>query len=73
LSLTLEAEGDLALNHVEAEHDAAGLGMVLIPLKDGHEVGHLGDAVVGEEAGEEKVGVGKVELFGVAVLQLKRG
>ena len=62
------AEAYLPAHRLHPAHEVVGLAGVL----HRHEVGELGDAVVGEEAGEEDVGVGEIELLARRLAELRR-
>ena len=61
-------ETDLAADRLRPPHEVVRDAGVL----HRHEVGHLGDAVVGQEPGEQHVGVGQVELLVRRVVELRR-
>ena len=64
--LALELEGHLAAHADHAAHQPTAVGGVAV---DGHEVLHLAHPVRRQEAGDEDVGIGEVELpGGVAVV-----
>ena len=67
--LALEHEGHLAAHADHAPREPAAVGRVAV---DGHEVLHLAHAVGRQEAGDEDVGVGEVELLGGVAVGRRR-
>ena len=66
--IAAHAEAHLATDRLRATHEVVRDAGVL----HRHEVGHLGHAVVGQEPGEQHVGVGQVELLVRRVVELRR-
>ena len=66
--IAAHAETYLAADRLRATHEVVGDAGVL----HRHEVRHLGDAAVGQEPGEQHVGVGQVKLLVHRVVELRR-